>query len=284
MIDLKLLKKIATGGQAEIFEINENMVLRLLYREEDNILAEYEFKSLQIAKQNGIYVPAVFEIVNVDNRPGIIMEKTNGITMTKMIQANPFKLFKKAKELGELHYNLNKIDAPEGFINLKQMAMKFVEKSTFIDSEIKNFVYMILGQLPDGVKLCHGDFHPGNIIIRDSNSYIIDWCGATSSDPIADVADTYLILKNMPRLPDISFFSYQIMKLAGLLVAKTYFNSYNRHYKIDTNLFSKWLVVRAAERTYYGMSSEKVALVKFIYKCYNEYSNRKDNYKWYKFL
>ncbi|MDE6790423.1 MAG: aminoglycoside phosphotransferase family protein, partial [Clostridia bacterium] len=42
--------------------------------------------------------------------------------------------------------------------------------------------------------LCHGDFHPSNIIITaDGTPYIIDWAHATQGNASADVARTYLM-------------------------------------------------------------------------------------------
>jgi uncharacterized protein (TIGR02172 family) len=284
MLELKTLRKIATGGQAEIFDLEDGKVLRLMFRQADKILIDYEFKSLQKVKQHGLIVPEVFEIVSIDNRPGLIMEKIDGMTMTRMIQINPLLLPKKARELGEIHNKLNKIVAPEGLMELKSRIKTFVERSQFIDSEEKTFVYDILDQLPSGDKLCHGDFHPGNIIVKGNKDYIIDWCGVTSADPIADLAETYLILRNVPRLPGMSYFGFVLLKTAGLAASKTYFKSYTKTKKIDLNYFSKWLLVRAAERTYYAMKSEKQSLVKFIHRCHKDYKADNKNYSWYKFL
>ncbi len=284
MININKLKKIATGGQAEIFDLNNKKVLKLLFKKENKFLINYEFKSLKIAKQSGLFVPKVFRKVNIDGRPGLIMEKIEGMTMMRLIQRNPLLLFKKAKEFGEIHYKINSIKAPKGLKDLKERIRIFINKSTFIDLEKKKFILKILTQLPEGDSLCHGDFHPGNILIKNNHPYIIDWGSATRANPIADIADTYLLLKNVPRLQDESFISYEFMKFAGLLAAKTYLKSYNHNYKINTNEFSKWLLVRAAERTFLGMPSEKRNLVRFIDKCYKDYFDKKEEYKWFKFL
>jgi uncharacterized protein (TIGR02172 family) len=284
MINIKELKKIATGGQAEIFDLQNDKVLRLMLRPEDNLLIDYEYQSLQIVKQEGLHVPEVFEIVNVDNRPGIIMEKISGHTLTYLFQKKPYLLFNKTKELSKIHSKLNKIKAPGGLVDLRSRIRKLVDKSTFINSDYKNFVYDILTQLPDGDKLCHGDFHPGNIIVNKGDPYIIDWCGVTKADPIADVAHTYLVFRNVPKLPSTLITSYKVLKLAGFLASNTYLKTYKKNYVIDMNLFSKWLLVRAAERTYYGMLSEKANLIKFIKRCKIDYTNQDANYRWHKFL
>ena len=44
-------------------------------------------------------------------------------------------------------------------------------------------------------KLCHGDFVPSNIIVKENGEYaIIDWSHATQGNGSADVANTYLNL------------------------------------------------------------------------------------------
>jgi thiamine kinase-like enzyme len=284
MIDLKEFKKIATGGQAEIYDLLNGKILRLMLRSDESFLIDYEYQSLQIAKKNGLLVPEVFEKVNVENRPGFIMEKIDGLTLTSIFQKKPYLLFKKTKELSEIHYKLNRIKAPENLLNLKAQLKKHIEKSVYINFDIKNFVYGLLNQLPDGDRLCHGDFHPGNILIKDGNPYIIDWCGATKADPISDVAHTYLLFKNVPRIPGSSWLSFEILNLAGLLSAKTYLKEYQKKHDIDLNQFSKWLLVRAAERTYFGMQSEKESLQKFILKCKKDYEKQKANLNWHNFL
>ncbi|MFC2013409.1 phosphotransferase family protein [Chloroflexota bacterium] len=55
-------------------------------------------------------------------------------------------------------------------------------------SRVKEVVLEALEQLPDGSAVCHGDFHPRNIIISSRGPVIIDWANATQGNPLADVA------------------------------------------------------------------------------------------------
>jgi len=43
-----------------------------------------------------------------------------------------------------------------------------------------------LRELPDGEALCHGDFHPRNVIVDGDELTIIDWVDASSGPPAAD--------------------------------------------------------------------------------------------------
>jgi thiamine kinase-like enzyme len=40
-----------------------------------------------------------------------------------------------------------------------------------------------LAALPDDKKICHGDFHPGNVLITDKGAIVIDWMTASSGNP-----------------------------------------------------------------------------------------------------
>lgn len=48
--------------------------------------------------------------------------------------------------------------------------------------------------MPNHKKLCHGDFDPKNIILRDDGeAFILDWSHATQGNASADAARTYLL-------------------------------------------------------------------------------------------
>jgi aminoglycoside phosphotransferase (APT) family kinase protein len=49
--------------------------------------------------------------------------------------------------------------------------------------------------MPEGGRLCHGDFHPINVLGEVSRPVVIDWPDACRGDPAADVCRSYLLLK-----------------------------------------------------------------------------------------
>jgi Ser/Thr protein kinase RdoA (MazF antagonist) len=72
-----------------------------------------------------------------------------------------------------------------------------------------------LERLPGGNFLCHGDFHPGNILHREGVDYIIDRSGASSGDFVCDIARTYILLKVVPRVPGVSALAHAVQKQIG---------------------------------------------------------------------
>lgn len=64
---------------------------------------------------------------------------------------------------------------------------------TEIDASTRYELLQRIHGMKRHTKLCHGDFVPSNVIIRDDGSYcVIDWAHATSGNAGADAAITYL--------------------------------------------------------------------------------------------
>ena len=53
-----------------------------------------------------------------------------------------------------------------------------------------------LAKMPDGDCLCHGDFHPYNIIGPVGREVLIDWLDASRGEPAADVCRSYVLLRS----------------------------------------------------------------------------------------
>ena len=56
-----------------------------------------------------------------------------------------------------------------------------------------------LGSSGDGDKLCHGDFHPGNVLLTEKGAVVIDWMTASICNPWADMARTDLFAKPLAQ-------------------------------------------------------------------------------------
>lgn len=66
--NLKNMKMLAFGAQAEIYEIDESKVLRALRNPEDRALLQTEIDVTKALKEAGVDVPQVFEYVEAEGR------------------------------------------------------------------------------------------------------------------------------------------------------------------------------------------------------------------------
>lgn len=284
MIVLNNFKLIAQGGQADIYELDKDKVIRVLRNKEDDENLKTEMSIMKSLKEKGKAVPNVYEYLKIEGRPSIIMERLYGDSMLAEIKKKPFNLLKQAENLAKLHIEVAGSAEDLGMVSINDRAAYLIPKAEMLDSELKKFVLDILTELPRGNDICHGDFHPGNIIISNRQYYVIDWFGATSGDKLSDIAHTYLLLRNTPKIPGINNIQSFIIGCSCSIISRKYLSTGMKYYSFDWNKFSKWMVVRAAERLFYGMASEKVMLIKFIKECKKAQMQGIESSGWWKFI
>ena len=98
-------------------------------------------------------------------------------------------------------------------------------------------------------KLCHGDFHPSNVIVQDDGAvYVIDWSHVTQGNASADAARTYLLF-SMDGKDD---------------VAEKYLNLFSEKSGIEKRSVQRWIPIVAATQMTKNVPEEQEMLSKWI--------------------
>jgi len=261
---VETLPRVAQGGQADIYDYGDGKVLRVPRRPRDYDRIRYEYSVYSLLSGSNIKAPKAYELVEVNNAPAIIMERIQGISMIDQIKKWPFLARRKTVDLAEMHVGLLKQTANESITNGKDKARFCINGSPNLAEDTKKELLDVLERLPGGNFLCHGDFHPGNILHSHRVDYIIDWSGASRGDFVCDIAHTYVLLKVVPRVPGISALMHAVQKRIGNAMAGVYLRTIEKSVSINLETFSRWVLIMAAERTYYGLQSEMSRLQTFI--------------------
>ena len=114
-------------------------------------------------------------------------------------QARPWALFAVIRQFAELHAQIHRREAPAGLRSLRERIAARIEASDSPEAD-KRAARDRLAELPDGTALCHGDFHPGNVLLTRRGPVVIDWGSGSRGDPIGDVAWTSCLMRTA-RLP-----------------------------------------------------------------------------------
>lgn len=237
------------------------------------ILAEYH-----------INVPTVYEYIEREGLLAQVMQKVIGNTMIEQIQQHPFKLVQEIKGFARMHAQLLNIQSNRELNSIKTIFSYFISKPPYLDNKLIDFASKIMKQLPINNCICHGDFHPGNILIQDNSYYIIDWSGAYRSDFVSDIAHTYLLMTHVPKIPGQSHMQHAIISFMGSYMAKIYLKEILKLKEFNLADFSNWTVIMSLLRVYYGMPSERPARINYLNKCYELSEKKIDASMWYKYL
>lgn len=87
---------------------------------------------------------------------------------------------------------------------------------------------------PGDVVVCHGDFHPQNVMVDGSTvSGVLDWANAVLTDPAFDVAATFTILRSVPAGVAVPGPRGWLAAGAQRLLAARYLAGYRRRRPVD---------------------------------------------------
>ncbi|HOO27206.1 MAG TPA: aminoglycoside phosphotransferase family protein [Lachnospiraceae bacterium] len=255
-IDISKLKKIASGFTADVYQLDETKVLKLYYEGWEKICIENEYHVDLLINSYSIKAPKTYEMVQAGNRTGIIFQKLQNTTMKDMISQNKKNSLYYAKILAREHFKINSIlDEQHGLLPQKDAYQEIISSRTSLNKQQKEKLLHLLEELPSDNRICHGDFHPLNLLFESDDIYIIDWVGALSGNPLADVAGSYMIIKLMgTETKKPAGFLKNIYSRIGI---NSFANTYLKEYLTVSNYSRKelyeWIPIRAATYLDFGL-------------------------------
>jgi uncharacterized protein (TIGR02172 family) len=254
-------KPIAVGRTAEVFAWGEGTILKL-YR--DGCPAqrvEYEAKIAHAVSAAGLPVPAEGDLVQINGRYGLVYERVDGPSMFQTMGAKPWTLVRFARQLAELHAQMHACSLPD-LPSQRRSLERAVQSAPTLPPDLKQAALQALTQLPDGDRLCHGDFHPDNVVMTARGPIVIDWMTATSGHPLADVARTSLLLSAGAPLEGTS--RQWLILLGRQWFHKSYLSRYFELCPGNRKLIAAWRPVIAAARLNENIAVEQEHLLALV--------------------
>lgn len=151
-----------------------------------------EALNLARIEETGLRVPHVLEVTKIDGKWAIITDFIEGKTLAALMEEHPDKTEEYLHLLVDLQLEMHKKTAPM-LTKLKDKMNRKISAAD-LDATCRYELHTRLESMPKHNKVCHGDFNPSNIIVKDDGSaYILDWSHATQGNASADAARTYLL-------------------------------------------------------------------------------------------
>lgn len=260
---MELGKVIARGRTAEVYNWSENRVLKLFYDWVSADFVKQEFEISQQISKAGVPVAQVFDMLEHDQRFGIVYEKISGVTMLQKLLTKPWEVRKHSYELAELHNTIHQIPL-EGYPSFRERWFRNIERIPDLPERIKQSLIHRVNQLPDANRLCHFDFHPDQVIYTAKGPIILDWMTACTGHPAADVARTQILL-TIGKPPDASWWMILLASILGRMANFYYMQRYLAlNPQLNHQSIRDWLAPMAAVRLLESIEGERPALMKII--------------------
>lgn len=244
-------KPIAYGRTAEIFAWEDGWVLKLFYDWFPEESVRYEAKLARAVQVAGLPVPAAGEIVEIGDRLGLPYQRVEGSTMLEEMSAKPWTLPKSSQLLAELQSGMHDDHTVTGLPSQRQRLENKIRRAEGLSPALRAAALEALAAMPEGQRLCHGDFHPDNVLMTARGPVVIDWIDATLGRPLADVARSSVILMGVSAPGSSASWVQKVM-------VGWYHRIYLRHYfrlrPGGEDEYRAWRPIVAAARTSEGIT------------------------------
>jgi Phosphotransferase enzyme family len=260
-------EKLGEGREAEVFAWGDGAVLKL-YRPG---FEGHQVEALTLGRLDGHgLAPRLIELVAEDGRTGLVLERLGGVDMLALLERQPWRVIEWARLLASTHRAVHDIAAPGDLPDVRDVLADRIGDADLPES-LRAFALEVLGTLPAGDRLYHGDFHPGNVLVAGDGARVIDWANAARGVPDADHARTLLLLRWADPLPGTPLLSRALVMLGRSLFARGYAKAYPTE---SVRQLDDWLTVHAAARLSEGIAVEHATLVRYLQRAHHRAAGR----------
>jgi len=237
-------ERLFAGRTAEVYAWSDTEVVKLYQPWVARVTAERERVSTQAALDMGISVPEVGDIVSVEGRSGLVLERITGPTMMNQIESDVARAGSFARQLAEIHVAITSVVADERFPEQSGLLQDKIARCEALTASERQAIQASLAQMPCADRLCHGDFHPGNVILSGNRHVVIDWIDASRGHPAADLARSSILFMGHIAITPFS----SAVRGAMELFHSTYLDICVREMDVDRDEYEMWLPIIAAAR------------------------------------
>lgn len=237
---------IATRKSKTIYCDNEN-VIKVFDNEYSKVEVLNEALNQAIVENLGLNIPKIKSVENVNGKWAIVSEYISGKTLAELMKDNPEKIDEYLEQFVNLQVTMHQIKNP-GLKKLKDKMNRKISQTT-LDETTRYELHTRLEGMPKHDKLCHGDFNPSNIIIRDDGTaFILDWNHATQGNASADVARTFLLFSLANETE----------------IANKYLDLYCNKTGVQKKYIQSWLPIVAASQSVKAIKGEREFLLSWV--------------------
>jgi len=232
---------------------------KTIYRDGDTVVKVFGegFKKADVlnealnharVEETELHVPELYGVGMTDDGKWYIQtEYIEGKTLAEQMAAHPEEQAKYLELFVELQLTMHRQICPLLPRLRDKMDRKIIQ--TELPTVTKYDLHTRLDSMPRHNKLCHGDFNPTNIILRDDGTpFIIDWSHATQGNASADAARTFLLFS-----------------LAGDdETAEAYLKLFCEKSGTPRQYVQKWIPIVAASQSVKGRPEERELLFRWV--------------------
>jgi aminoglycoside phosphotransferase (APT) family kinase protein len=190
------------GGTGNLYAWGEDQILKLYGEDTPDSFVEWLGRMERALYEAGLPVPAVGELIEIDGCLGQIYERIEGDSIAGallgMPEADPGRVVQLAHVFAEVHAQIHACRDIQGEVpSQRELLPTVIRRMVTLPPDLKEATLKAFDEMPDGDRLCHGDFHPYNVMMSPRGPVVIDWNNCHIGNPLEDVARSALMLSGV---------------------------------------------------------------------------------------
>lgn len=212
------------------------------------------------ATAQGYDAPAVLEVFDADGPLGLpaqVMARVPGTTMAAAVSSKPWRTGREVDRLAALARRLHALPVdgwpgptdPRALVD-QRLSLPRRTVAQGDHPELATALRRVEELGPEALAgdrrvVCHGDFHPLNVVVDGGRAWVLDWTDAGLGPPEADVARTSMIFKAVAPLAASRAWERVVLARIGPRLAARYRRAYADGAPLDARLLRRWEALHA---------------------------------------
>lgn len=247
-MELKLDNIVKIRSNKTIYRDGDKIIKLFNEDHPKSVILNEALNQSRVEENTNLNVPKLLEVSKIDNRWALVLENVEGKTIAELMEEDPANKNEYMRLFVEVQLVVLDNQVPM-LSRIKDKFEKKLEDATNIDENTKYELMQRLQGMKNHDELCHGDYHPSNVIVKsDGSIYIIDWAHVTQGNAAADAARTFLLfsIDNEEEL------------------AEQYLDLFCEKSKIPRSTIQRWIPIVAATQMTKQIPEEQEFLSKWI--------------------
>src|SRR4051812_1588267 len=196
-------EKIGEGASADVHAWAPGHVVKLFKSATSRRLAWHEVQMTHTVFAAGGPAPEMLGVVTLDGRLGMVLPRLEGPTLLQLTRSGGVTRAAAGAILADLCLAVHKAPPPPDVPSLRDWMKAWLRATSgTLPAPIVADVLARVERLPPVDELCHGDLHPGNVIMTAEGPRLIDWTGSVRAPAAYDLAISQVLLTEIA--PEIS--------------------------------------------------------------------------------
>ena len=191
-------EKIGEGISADVHAWAPGQVVKLFKPAVSRRLIWHEAQVTDAVFAAGAPAPEVFGVVMLEGRFGIVLQHFDGPTLLQLTRTGAVTRGQAGAILADLCRAVHKTPPPPGVLALRGWMDAWLRSAGgTLPAPIAPGILALVDRLQPADELCHGDLHPGNVIMTAEGPRLVDWTSTVRASAAYDLGVSQIVLTEL---------------------------------------------------------------------------------------